>query len=127
METLFHLFPVEIRVFLLTELLMRIICRIAPTLPHLFFPGDDSEKKFKSDKYHTTGKRKKKKRRRKAEDSSDSDTECASTQRDSKLGQRLSPRLAVELPDIIPKQVNSYKNKVKLFDITYKFSLIDLN
>eukprot|EP00066_Takifugu_rubripes_P015022 XP_011604288.1 PREDICTED: protein SON-like [Takifugu rubripes] len=71
--------------------------------------GDDSEKKFKSDKYHTSGKRKKKKRRRKAEDSSDSDTECASTQRDSKLGQRLSPRLVVELPDIIPKQDSSNK------------------
>lgn len=106
---------------------MCIICRIAPTLLHFFFSGDDSENKFKSDKYQTSGKRKKKKRRRKAEDSSDSDTECASTQRDVTLGQRLSPRLVVDLPDIIPKQVNSYKNKVKQFDITYKFSLIDLN
>lgn len=104
---------------------MCIICRIAPTLLHFLFSGDDSEKKSKSDKYHTSGK--KKKRRRKAEDSSDSDPECASTQRDITLGQRLSPRLVVELPDIIPKQVNSYKNKVKQFDITYKFSLIDLN
>lgn len=105
---------------------MHIICRIAPTLLH-FFSGDDGEKKFKSDKCHTSGKRKKKKKRRKAEDSSNSDTECASTQRDITLDQRLSPRLVVELPDIIPKQVNSYKNKVKLFDVTYKFSLIDLN
>lgn len=80
----------------------------------LFYsPGDDIENKSRLDKCHTSGKKKKKKRRRK-DDSSGSDTECASTQKDSKCGEKSSPRLVEELPDIIPKQVKPHKNKVRL-------------
>lgn len=93
----------------------------------MFFSGDENEKKSRSDKYHTSGNRKKKKMRRKDEDSSYSDTECASIQREIKCGQSSSTRLLVELPDIIPKQVSSHNNKVKLFDNTCKYPLIKLN
>ncbi|KAM7365498.1 hypothetical protein PAMP_016418 [Pampus punctatissimus] len=62
----------------------------------------------------TTGKRKKKKKRRKSEErgnSSDSDSEFVSKQRDSKCGQRSSPRRREDLPDIIPKQDSSNKER----------------
>lgn len=97
----------------------------------LLLSGDDNENKSRLDSTsHTSGKRKKKKRRRKDEGSSDSDTEHASPQRDIKNAQSSLPRLVEELPDIIPKQVKSYKMKGKTMskrDIMCKYSLIDLN
>ncbi|CAK6979046.1 protein SON [Scomber scombrus] len=62
----------------------------------------------------STGKRKKKKRKRKSEgrgNSSDSDSECVSKQKDSKRGQSSSPRRREDLPDIIPKQDSSNKER----------------
>ncbi|XP_029353092.1 protein SON isoform X2 [Echeneis naucrates] len=73
--------------------------------------GEDKKVKSKSHKRHLLGKRKKKKRRRKDdENSSDSDSECVSKQKESK-SQNLTPRCREELPDIIPKQDSSNKER----------------
>ncbi|XP_074520771.1 uncharacterized protein sonb isoform X2 [Halichoeres trimaculatus] len=66
--------------------------------------GDENERKSRSHKRHSTGKKKKKKKRRKDEENS-SDSDSESKQRDSKCGQKLS------LPDIIPKQDSSSKGR----------------
>uniref|UniRef100_UPI0037E71623 protein SON isoform X2 n=1 Tax=Semicossyphus pulcher TaxID=241346 RepID=UPI0037E71623 len=72
--------------------------------------GEESERKSRSHKRHSTGKRKKKKRRRKDEENS-SDSDSESKQREGKCGQRSSPRRREELPDIIPKQDSSNKGR----------------
>nr|XP_020510005.1 protein SON-like isoform X2 [Labrus bergylta] len=71
--------------------------------------GEESERKSRSHKRHS-GKRKKKKRRRKDEENS-SDSDSESKQRESKRGQKASPRRREELPDIIPKQDSSSKGR----------------
>ncbi|XP_051283639.1 protein SON isoform X1 [Dicentrarchus labrax] len=74
--------------------------------------GEDNESKSRCHKRHSTGKRKKKKRRKKGEEnSSDSDLQFVSKQRDSKCGLSLLPRRREELPDIIPKQDSSNKGR----------------
>ncbi|XP_042260908.1 protein SON isoform X1 [Thunnus maccoyii] len=75
--------------------------------------SEDNNSKSKCHK-RTTGKKKKKKRRRKGEgrgNSSDSDSEFVSKQRDSKCGQSPLPRRREDLPDIIPKQDSSNKER----------------
>ncbi|CAB1440736.1 unnamed protein product [Pleuronectes platessa] len=74
--------------------------------------GEEKKSKSKCHKRHSTGKHKKKKRKKKGEDnSSGSDSEYVSKQRDSNCDQRLSPRRREELPDIIPKQDSSNKGR----------------
>ncbi|XP_062236967.1 protein SON [Platichthys flesus] len=74
--------------------------------------GEEKTTKSKCHKRHSTGKRKKKKRKKKGEDnSSGSDSEYVSKQKDSNCDQRLSPRRREELPDIIPKQDSSNKGR----------------
>ncbi|XP_019965752.2 protein SON [Paralichthys olivaceus] len=74
--------------------------------------GEEKKSKSKCHKRHSTGKRKKKKRKRKGEDnSSGSDSEYVSKQRDGNFVQSLSPRRREELPDIIPKQDSSNKGR----------------
>ncbi|KAM7375423.1 hypothetical protein PAMA_014498 [Pampus argenteus] len=75
--------------------------------------SEDNNRKSRCHK-RTTGKKKKKKRRRKSEErgnSSDSDSEFVSKQRDGKCGQRSSPKRREDLPDIIPKQDSSNKER----------------
>ncbi|XP_041638277.1 protein SON isoform X2 [Cheilinus undulatus] len=70
--------------------------------------GEANERKSRNHKRHSSGKRKKKKRRRKDEENS-SDSDSESKQRESKSGQKSSPKSREELPDIIPKQDSSSK------------------
>ncbi|KAM4710888.1 uncharacterized protein sonb [Anableps anableps] len=74
--------------------------------------GEDHGRKSRSHREHSSGKKKKKKkkkkRRRSGENTSDSDSEIASKQKDNEC---LRPRQE-QLPDIIPKQDSSNKGNV---------------